>query len=67
MWKDTHSGLHSGGSFKHVHGAFLLGLPRRMVSIILICLVQSPYLVYHRILPCMPTLLLAKMNSPEEA
>ena len=25
VWKDTHFGLHSGGSFKHVHGAFLLG------------------------------------------
>ena len=67
MWKDTwmdSESLHSGGSFKHLHGAFLLGF---LWSIILICLVQSPYLVYQRILPCMATLLLAKMNSTEEA
>ena len=37
------------GILNHLHGAFLLGF---LWPVILICLVQSLYLVYLRILPC---------------
>ena len=52
------------GSLNHLYRAFLPGF---LWPIILICLVQSPYLVYLRMLPCVCTHLLAKMNSTEEA
>ena len=47
------------GSLNYFYGAFLLGF---LWSIIFICLVQSPYLVYLRILPYVCMHLLAKMN-----
>ena len=50
--------LHSRGILNHLYGAFL-PVPW---SIILICLVHSPYLVYLRIFPCVRTHLLARMN-----
>ena len=50
--------LHSRGNLNHLYGAFL-PVPW---SIILICLVHSPYLVYLRIFPCVRTHLLARMN-----
>ena len=50
-------------SLKHFSGAFLSGF---LWPIILICLVQSPDLVYLRILECMPTHLLDMMDSTKE-
>ena len=44
-------------------GAFIPGF---LWLFILICLVQSPYLVYLRILPCVYMPLLAKVDSSEE-
>ena len=55
---------HPHGSLNHLYGTFLLGF---LWPIILICLVQSLYLVHLRILPCAHTHLLAKMDSSEEA
>ena len=51
-------------SFSHFYGAFLLGF---FWQIILIRQIQSPYLVYLRILPCVRVHLSAKMESTEEA
>ena len=51
--------LHSWGNLNHLYRAFL---PVLLWSIIFICLVHSPYLVYHRIFPCVRTPLLARMN-----
>ena len=68
MWIDTQVDsereLRPRGSLNHFYGAFLLGF---LWPIILICLVQSPYSVYLRILPCVRAHLLAKMDSSEEA
>ena len=47
-------------SFSHFYGAFLLGF---FWQIILIRQIQSPYLVYLRILPCVHMHLLAKKVS----
>ena len=48
------------GSWNYCYAAFLLGF---LWAIILICLVQSPYLVYPRIFPRMHTHLLTKMDA----
>ena len=65
---DIHMGglreSHPRGSLNHLYEAFLLGF---LWPIILICLVQSLYLVYFRILSCVCTQLLVKMDSTEEA
>ena len=47
------------GSLNYFYGAFLLSF---LWPIILICLIQSPYLVYLRIRPSVHTHLLAKME-----
>ena len=47
------------GTLIYFYGTFLLGF---LQSIILICLAQSPYLVYIRIFLCVCMHLLAKMN-----
>ena len=52
------------GSLNYFYGAFLPGF---LWPVILICLVQSPDLVYLRNLPCMPTHLLDMMDSTKEA
>ena len=52
------------GSLNYCYAAFLLGF---LWAIILVCLVQSPYLVYLRIFPRMHTHLLTKMDASEEA
>ena len=52
------------GGLNRLDRAFL---PVFLWPIILICLVHSPYWVYLRILPCVSTLLLAKMDSTKEA
>ena len=68
VWIDSHgraqreSRLH--GSLNHFYGAFLLGF---LWSIILLCLVLSPYLIHLRVLPCAHVHLLAMMDSNEEA
>ena len=54
---------HPGGSLNYFYGAFLLGF---LWPIILVCLVHSPYLVYLRIITCVCTHLLAKMDSIEK-
>ena len=63
MWIDTRAGSeresHPRGSLNHFYAGFLW-------PIILICLVQSPYLAYLRIFPCVRAHLLAKMDSTEE-
>ena len=51
--------LRLSGSLNHLYGAFLLVF---LWSVILICLVHCPYLVYLSILPCVNTHLLAKMD-----
>ena len=51
--------LQPPGNFNYFYRAFL---PVLLWSIIFICLVHSPYLVYHRIFPCVRTPLLARMN-----
>ena len=56
--------LHPCGNLNHSYRTFLPGFLWR---IILICLVQSPYLVQLRILPCVCMHLLAKTNSTNEA
>ena len=53
-----------GGSFNHFYGVFL---PVLLWTIILIYLVHSPYLAYLRVLPCVCSHLLAKMDSTKEA
>ena len=55
---------HPQGSLNHLHGTFL---PSFVCPIILICLVQSPFLVYLKILSCVQMHLLAKMDSTKEA
>ena len=55
--------LHSHGSLIYFCRA-LLGF---LWPVIFICLVQSPYFVYLRILPCVHTQLLAKTGSTAEA
>ena len=55
---------HPHDSMTHLHGTFL---PSFVCPIILICLVQSPYLVYLNILSCVQMHLLAKMDSAKEA
>ena len=52
------------GSSNYFYARFLPGF---LWAIILICLVQSPYLAYLRIFPCMHTHLLTKMDASEEA
>ena len=54
---------HPHGSLNYVYGVFLPGF---LCPIILICLVHSLYLVYLRILPCVRTRLLAKMDPTEK-
>ena len=53
MRVDRHSGgLRESspcGSLNHFYGAFLSGF---LWSVILLCLVLSPHLVYLRVLPC---------------
>ena len=51
------------GSLKYFYGAFLPGF---LWPTILIYLVQNPYLVYLRIIPCMNRHLSAKMDSTEK-
>ena len=55
--------LHSRGSLNYLYGA-LLGF---LWPIILICLLQSSYLIRLSILACVYTHLLAKMYSTEDA
>ena len=52
------------GGLNHFYGALLLDF---LWPIVLICLVQSPYLVYLRILPCVHTQLSGKKDSTSEA
>ena len=52
------------GSLDYFYGTFLPGF---LWPIMLICLLHSPYLVYLRILPCVSTHLLAKMDLTEKA
>ena len=54
--------LRPQGSLYRLCGAFLLGF---LWPIIMICLVRSPYLVHLRILLCVHTHLLAKMDPTE--
>ena len=54
---------HLCSSLNYLYGAFLLGF---LWPLSLICLVQSPYLVYLRIPPCVHMHLLAKKDSTEE-
>ena len=54
----------SQGSVNQFYGALLLDF---LWPIVLICLVQRPYLVYLRILPYVHTQLLGKMDSTSEA
>lgn len=62
--RETVTKSHPCGRLNHLHGAFLLGF---FLSGLLICLIQSPYLVYLRILPCVCKHLLEKMDSTKEA
>ena len=62
-WVDSERELHTHGSLNHLCVAFLSGFHW---PVILICLVQSPDLVYLRILPCMPTHLLDVMESTKK-
>ena len=55
--------LHSHGSLNYFYGA-LLGF---LWPIVLICLIQSSYLIHLSILACVYTHLLAKMYSTEGA
>ena len=68
LWTGTEAGSKTEsrfcGGLNHSYGAFLPGF---LWPIILICLVQSLYLVYLRNLPCMCTHVLTKMDSNEEA
>ena len=52
------------GSLDYFSGTFLPGF---LWPIMLICLLHSPYLVYLRILPCVSTHLLARMDLTEKA
>ena len=67
MWIDTRvdsvRGSCSRGSLNHLHGAFL---PVFFWPIIFIFLVQSLYLVYLTILPCVCMHQLTKMDSAED-
>ena len=68
MWIDTRADSEKEscprGSLNHLYEAFLPGF---LWPIILHCLVLSPYLVYLRVLPCVRTHLLAKVDSSKEA
>ena len=55
---------HPLGSLDHLYGAFLLVF---LWPITLFCLIQSPYLIYLKILPGRHTQLLAEMNSMAKA
>ena len=55
---------HTCGNLIHLYAAFLLGF---LWLIIFIFMVLSPYMVYLRILPCIPEHLSAKMDSTKEA
>ena len=61
---DRQRKLHPCGSLNLFLGAFL---PSSLWPIILVGLVQSPYLIYLRILPCESTHLLAKLDSTNKA
>ena len=55
---------HPHGSLNHFYGAFLLDF---LWPITLFCLMQSPYLIYLKILPGRHTQLLAEMDSMAKA
>lgn len=64
---DRHMGrlrVEPSGNLNHLQGAFF---PDSLWPIILPCLALGPYLVELRVLPCVHTHLLTKMNSSEEA
>ena len=52
--------LRPRGSLNHFYGAFF---PDFLWAVILLCLIQNPYLVYLRVLPCVRVHLLARMDS----
>ena len=62
QWAQRES--HSCGGLNHFYGTFL---PVFLWPIILICLVQSPHLVYLRVFPHIRRHLSAKMDSSKEA
>ena len=62
-WAGSEKELCPCGCLNHLYVAFLSGF---LWPVILIGLVQSPDLVYLRILPCMRTHLLDTMNSTKE-
>ena len=62
--RETESESHLHGSLNYFYGTFHLVF---LWLIILICLVHSSYLMYLRILPCVRTQLLAKMDSTTKA
>ena len=73
VWTDTQAGSGKSpgvaesrphGSLNYFDGAFLPGF---LWPIIMIRLVHSPYLVHLRILSCVHTYLLAKMDSTTKA
>ena len=67
MWIDTQAGserLVPSWQFESLLWGISSGFP---LASHLICLVQSPYLVYLRIFPCVCAHLTAKMDSTEEA
>ena len=64
--RETVTKSHPCGRLNHLHGAFRLGFFFCLFGL-LICLIQSPYLIYLRILPCVCKHLLEKMDSTKEA